>query len=211
MPASEINAFHCRMDEINPECLKLGLELTRALKRKAPGGRASESVKTTARRRGVVDGWVWARAPEKRPTPTPDGPIEDWMGRYFFDWIRLDLATRESVPSWVFRNTKPTDESDPFWQQLQGERGPVREGRARVFIELLRIADGSTTYEDAKEAYDYTFHPRPRSPHTEPADLNDSFHTDDQIPWSGALPEPLRALQLERMAAEQRECGGVAC
>ena len=210
MPASQINPFYCRMDEINPECLKLGLELTRALKRKAPGGRASESAKTTARRRGVVESWVWAHSPETRPTPTPDGPIEDWMGRYFFDWMHTDLATRENVPLWFFRNTRPADESDSFWQQLQSERGPVREGRARVFVELLRIADGSTTYEDAKEAYDYTFHPQPRPPHVEPADLNDSFHTDDQIPWSGSLPEPERALQLQRMAAEQRECAAVA-
>ena len=200
-----MNAFHCRMDEISPECLKLGLELTRALKRRTPGGRASETAQTAARRRGAVDGWVWARAPETRPTPTPDGPIEDWMGRYFYDWMRTDPATRESVPSWVFANTRPTDESDPFWQQLRGERLPVREGRARVFVELLRIADGSTTYEDAKEVYDYTFHPQPQSPHVEPEDLNDSFHTDDQIPWSGALPEPEHALMKEELAAKRKD------
>ena len=200
-----MSAFYCRMDEISPECLKLGLELTRALKRRTPGGRASETAQTAARRRGAVDGWVWARAPETRPTPTPDGPIEDWVGRYFYDWMRTDPATREQVPSWVYRNTKPTDEADPFWQQLRSERLPVREGRARVFVELLRIADGSTTYEDAKEAYDARFHPQPRSPHVEPEDLYDSFHTDDQIPWSGSLPEPERTLMKEKLAAK---CSG---
>lgn len=199
-----MSAFHCRMDEISPECLKLGLELTRALKRRTPGGRASETAQTAARRRGAVDGWVWARAPETRPTPTPDGPIEEWMGRYFYDWMRTDLATRKNVVSWAFASTKPTDASDPFWQQLQSERLPVRKGRARVFVELLGIADGSTTYEDAKEAYDEMFHPRPRSPHVEPEDLYDSFHTDDQIPWSGALPEPQHTLMKERLAAERR-------